>query len=259
MQNRSLAPSNKSMRSTILVVPCYNEADRLVSEPWLAFVDRAAGFDLLFVDDGSSDATGGSLRRLCDLRPDRLDFTALPRNRGKAEAVRAGINAALERNPDAVGFWDADLSTPLEAASEFLHVLMDRPEVQVVTGARVQLLGRTVERSALRHYGGRVFAALASIALGLRVYDTQCGAKLFRVTPEVRAIFGDPFISRWAFDVELLARLGAQLGSMHAAAEAIYEVPLRTWVHASGSKVRALDFPRSVADLFRISRRYLPR
>jgi glycosyltransferase involved in cell wall biosynthesis len=247
------------MRSKVIVIPCYDEAARFVQDPWLEFVDDNEGFRLIFVDDGSSDDTRRVLERLCERRPDRLACKPLPRNRGKAEAVRAGVLDAFDQSPDAVGFWDADLSTPLETASDFLRILIDRPEVQIVTGARVQLLGRTVERSALRHYAGRIFAALASMALGLRVYDTQCGAKLFRATPEMRAVFSDPFVSRWAFDVELLARLGAQLGSMEAAAETIYELPLDTWIHASGSKVRPLDFPRSVLDLFRISRRYLPR
>lgn len=247
------------MRSNVLVVPCYNEAPRLASEPWLEFVDEADRFSLLFVDDGSSDDTARVLERLCDQRPGRLAWKRLPQNLGKAEAVRAGVLEAFERTPDTIGFWDADLSTPLASAPDFLRILIDRPEVQIVTGARVQLLGRTVQRSALRHYAGRIFAALASMALGLRVYDTQCGAKLFRATPDMRAVFSDPFVSRWAFDVELLARLGARLGSMGAAAEAIYELPLHTWIHAPGSKVRPLDFPRSVLDLVRISRRYVPR
>jgi glycosyltransferase involved in cell wall biosynthesis len=247
------------MRSNVLVIPCYNEATRLAAEPWLEFVDDHDGFSVLFVDDGSSDDTGRVLEHLCEQRPERLRWKPLPRNRGKAEAVRAGVLDAFAGTPDAIGFWDADLSTPLTTAPDFLRILMDRPEVQIVTGARVQLLGRTVERSPLRHYAGRIFAALASMALRLRVYDTQCGAKLFRATPDMRAVFSDPFVSRWAFDVELLARLGARLGSMEAAAEAIYELPLHTWIHAPGSKVRPLDFPRSVLELVRISRRYVPR
>lgn len=244
------------MDATILVVPCYNEAERLGLEPWVRFLDAEPGFRLLFVDDGSTDDTALRVEDVRSSRPDRVHLLRLDRNRGKGEAVRAGILEALALNPGAVGYWDADLSTPLEAAPEFLAVLSRSPEIELVTGARVQLLGRRVERSAVRHYAGRVFAALASLSLGLRVYDTQCGAKLFRVTEGTHALFEDPFLSRWAFDVEVLARLGHQLGSVGRVAEVVYELPLRTWIHSPPSKVRALDFPRSVRDLYRIRRRY---
>jgi hypothetical protein len=71
------------------------------------------------------------------------------------------------------------------------------------------MLGRDIRRSAFRHYAGRLFATFASLQLRLPVYDTQCGAKIFRATPEVVALFGRPFRLRWCFDVEVLSRFDA--------------------------------------------------
>lgn len=138
--------------------------------------------------------------------PGKFEVCHLPRNMGKAEAVRRGMLRALEGRVDSVGFWDADLATPLEAIPQFCELLRRDRRLQMVIGARVKLLGRTIERRILRHYLGRMFATAASVALRLPVYDTQCGAKLFRASAEIRALFDQPFHTNWIFDVELLAR-----------------------------------------------------
>ena len=117
-------------------------------------------------------------------------------NQGKAAAVRAGMRRAFEQGTRYAGYWDAALATPLEEVPRFLDVLDRTPQLTVVFGARVQLLGRSIERSSVRHYLGRIFATVASNVLGLAVYDTQCGAKLFRVDEESRALFAEPFLVR---------------------------------------------------------------
>lgn len=128
----------------------------------------------------------------------------------------------------------------------------------MVFGARVQLVGWAIERSLLRHYAGRVFATATSRVLGLSVYDTQCGAKLFRSTPEVAALLEEPFRTSWVFDVEILARWLQQRADALgvAPADAIYELPLRTWRDVPGSKVRPWDFGRALLELARIWRSY---
>jgi len=171
------------------------------------------------------------------------------------------MNAAFERGARYAGYFDADLAAPLSELSQLRRILQERQEVEVVLGSRVQLMGRRIQRSKLRHYLGRVFATAASESLRLPVYDTQCGAKLFRVSERTRSIFADPFITNWVFDVEILARLiaGSRAESGPPASAVIYEHPLDEWVDVPGSKVRPSDFLRGIWELWLIHRRYLRR
>ncbi|HEY6476316.1 MAG TPA: glycosyltransferase [Polyangia bacterium] len=238
--------------SLTVVVPCYNEAERLAEGPLLNFLDACDGASLLFVDDGSTDATAARLGAIAAARPERIAVTSLQPNGGKAEAVRRGMREALERGAGLVGYLDADLSTPPDELFR-LRAAFERPGVEAVLGARVALLGTDIERSAVRHYLGRIFASLAAVILHARVYDTQCGAKLFRASPALDAALASPFLSRWAFDVELLGRLLA--GSPAAPGlplSAVVEVPLHTWHDVKGSKLGPLAMARTLAELGRI-------
>jgi glycosyltransferase involved in cell wall biosynthesis len=168
-----------------------------------------------------------------------------------------GVQFAMEHAADFVGYWDADLATPLEAIPEFLAVLAGRSDLDMVFGSRVKLLGRQVRRRASRHYLGRVFATVVSLMLKMPIYDTQCGAKIFRVDPETRALFAEPFHTRWVFDVELLARYIRELRSPATAAGRIYELPLHSWEDVGGSKVKSLDFFIAFRDVLRIYWKYM--
>ena len=125
----------------------------------------------------------------------------------------------------------------------------------VVRGSRVAMLGRAVERSPIRHYTGRIFATLASLVLGFQVYDTQCGAKVFRQGPALRAAVSERFASRWAFDVELLGRLAQEYGDK----KGFMEEPLRAWHDVSASKLSFWSSMRAIADLLRIRRSLFAR
>ncbi len=247
------------MPGSTIVVPCYNEAERLDTAAFLAFAARREEVRFLLVNDGSTDATLEVLEGLARARPGQFAVLHLEQNQGKAEAVRQGILQALIDEPETVGYWDADLATPLEAIDQLKAVLSSDPRLRIVMGARVKLLGRSIERRALRHYLGRIFATAASTVLGLPVYDTQCGAKLLRVCDETRALFLRPFCSRWVFDVELLARFvrGRSAEGRRPAEQAIYEYPLHQWRDVAGSKVRPRDFFKAFFELSRIYWRYL--
>jgi dolichyl-phosphate beta-glucosyltransferase len=239
----------------IVVIPCYNEEHRLPVDELRRFALDGVRVELLFVNDGSTDGTARLLESLVAEDPSRYSLLNLERNGGKAEAVRRGMLAAIERRPDLFGFWDADLATPLSEVPGFLDVFAARPEIEMVFAARVRLLGRSISRNPARHYFGRVGATLISQSLGLAVYDTQCGAKLFRWSASMQELFAAPFLSRWIFDVEIIARFLRQRGR-DAAARAIYELPIQVWHDVKGSKVRSTDFLRALKDLVRIRRAY---
>lgn len=245
----------------LIVVPCYNEGSRLQVTRFTDFLRKVEGVNFLFVNDGSGDNTLDVLQTIRSGREDRVQILDKQPNAGKAEAVRTGLLKAIEEGQGTyVGFWDADLSTPLEVIPDFLALLNGSDQFQMVFGSRVRLLGRDVARKASRHYLGRVFASFASITLGLPIYDTQCGAKLFRVTPELASILKEKFLSRWVFDVEILARyIAFYQGSVAYLRESIYEFPLPRWYDVDGSKVRSGDFFKAALDLFRIYRTYLAR
>ncbi|MGI9014234.1 MAG: glycosyltransferase [Phycisphaerales bacterium] len=243
---------------TIIIVPCYNEADRLDAAAFTTFAQAHSNIAFHFVDDGSSDQTAAMLRELCEALPDQLSWQSLDRNRGKAEAVRQGIVHALDRNPDAVGFWDADLATPLEDIPLFIQLLEDRPGLQAVFGSRVNLLGRHVHRALLRHYIGRLFATAATMVLHTPIYDTQCGAKLFRASDHSRSVFATPFVSSWIFDVEVIARLLLRMHEHGVSdpGEVIFEQPLMVWRDVAGSKLKLRHFLTVAIDLVRIWMKY---
>jgi glycosyltransferase involved in cell wall biosynthesis len=244
--------------SVRIIIPCYNEEKRLVTEPFRRFNSTAHDVRFLFVNDGSTDKTGTILQNLIASDPGKFTLLNLSCNSGKAEAVRQGILKAIEFSPEYVGFWDADLATPLEEIPKFLDIAESRPEIQMIMGSRVKLLGRQIIRRNTRHYLGRIFATAVSMVLRLPVYDTQCGAKIFKISGPTKALFEQPFISRWIFDVEIIARLiSTRRGKPLAQPDAvIYELPLTEWRDVPGSKLKFTDFFSAAWELTRIRNTY---
>jgi len=247
----------RALPHSIVVVPCFNEARRLNARAFTQFRVTGHWVEFLFVNDGSADETLAMLERMHCTSPDTIRVRDQQPNQGKAEAVRGGMLEALDADADFVGYWDADLATPLSALPKFLDVLEDRPSVNVVLGSRVKLLGRVIERHAWRHYLGRVFATIVSELLRLEVYDTQCGAKLFRSTRELRRALATPFSTSWLFDVEILARLIADSpGGTDDVARALYELPLDEWRDVPGSKLTRGAYVRAATSIMKLYEKY---
>jgi dolichyl-phosphate beta-glucosyltransferase len=242
-----------------LVVPCYNEAGRFAVEEVAGVLDAHPALLLVLVDDGSTDATADVLGLLADRFPGRVLVHRLAANAGKAGAVRAGMLLATATWPQAryIGYFDADLATPLQEALRLRQAVTPR-EPAIIMGSRVKLMGTTdIKRLEHRHYFGRFFATLVSMQLRLPVYDTQCGAKLVR-RDMVGHLFDQPFLTRWLFDVEILWRCMVHVG--HAAMwDEVAEVPVSRWHERPGSKVDWTDAVRVPMQLRRIARHYRGR
>ena len=235
----------------VIVVPCFNEATRLDPAAF-AEVFADARLAVLAVDDGSSDDTRAVLARIAASHPGRMEVASLTSNSGKAAAVRHGLRQALEAGAEVVGYADADFATPPSELSRLLDEL-ERANAEVVLGSRIRRLGADIVRSPVRHLIGRVFATVAASAVGVPVYDTQCGAKFFRRTRALDAALAEPFTSRWSFDVELLGRLFGSLPAGEAADPArALEVPLREWRDVGGSKLQLGGMARSFGELLTI-------
>lgn len=241
------------MRKTAIIVPCYNEETRLPQEEFYRFAQQHMNIHFIFVDDCSTDDTARVIDLLCSRLPQQFIALHLPQNLGKSGAVREGFVRAFSGDYVAIGFWDADLATPLSAIVTFIALLADS-QLNVVIGSRIRLLNRQIERCAVRHYLGRVFATMASFVLGLTVYDTQCGAKLFANNRLLRQVFATPFTVSWVFDVEILARyllLTTNQGVQHFAVSAC-EYPLEQWRDVPGSKLKVVDFFLAVYEMMKI-------
>ncbi|MDD4816339.1 MAG: glycosyltransferase [Victivallaceae bacterium] len=219
----------------VVVIPCFNEEKRLDSSAFSSFAESHPEIAFILYNDGSTDGTERVLELLAAKHPESFFVESALKNSGKAEAVRCGILSACAMDTDIVGFWDADLATPLCDIVAFAGIFDARPEIQFVTGARLKRLGCDVSRKISRHYMGRIFATLISMKLRLPVYDSQCGAKLMRHALAEK-VFTEKFVTKWFFDVEILRRLIALEGREKVIATTL-EQPVSSWRDVGDSKV----------------------
>jgi dolichyl-phosphate beta-glucosyltransferase len=238
---------------TIVVVPCYNEEQRLDLTSYRRFLKDNTDCDVLFVNDGSTDKTEQVLAQLRNCFPNTVSILSLPQNCGKAEAVRRGILTALTRKPVAVAYWDADLATPLDEIPRFRDTLHRLDRVKLVIGCRIRLAGHEIYRKPIRRAAGSLFSFATSLVLSTPIRDTQCGAKMFRVTPGLARIFDCPFSSRWIFDVEVLTRLCESPGFDNSA---IFELPVAKWQEVGGSRLKFQDCLNAVWELLLVGWNY---
>jgi len=234
-----------------IVVPCYNEMDRIQLSEFSQFLISNDFIFFCFVNDGSTDGTQKILADFVNLNPERSQLVNLSKNQGKAEAVRRGVNTLLKSSKfQLVGYWDADLAAPLTEIRRFIHKFKSNNELKAVCGSRILRLGSSIRRSVFRHYFGRIFATVVSNMLKIPVYDTQCGAKIF-LAEFADYIFSEKFLSRWFFDVELFARSIEHIGRQNTI-HGVFELPLSQWHDQGQSKVTWANVLQTPLELLKI-------
>jgi glycosyltransferase involved in cell wall biosynthesis len=231
-----------------IVIPAYNEYDRFPSQEFKSFLKDYPEACLCFVNDASTDQTQDLFTRLLEEFPHQIILLSNEKNSGKAASVRKGVMYCFENEAaHAIGYLDADLATSLEECYSYLDYLGDK---DFVFASRILKVGSVVERRFSRFLIGRILATAISNILDLKVYDTQCGCKVFKseLSP---LLFRQAFISKWLFDVELFSRLLNHYGSEEAI-KRMEEVPVKRWVDRGASKVKLSYFFRLWYDLFLI-------
>ncbi|WP_298553155.1 response regulator [uncultured Algibacter sp.] len=240
-----------------VVIPCYNEEDRLLSDEFLQFIDKNTGYHLCFVNDGSKDNT---LEVLHDLQKGREDFITVyncEKNGGKAEAVRLGMLHMAEKSDlDYIGFLDADLSTDLKDFDDLVSTI-ENSNFKIVSGSRISRMGANITKESARKIISMTVNFIIRKILGMNFKDTQCGAKIFS-KDVIHLAFDEKFVTQWIFDVEIFKRMSIHFGTKHAA-KLICEQPLKRWIHADGSKLSMKDSIKIIMQLGQIAWVYRKR
>lgn len=217
-----------SSLSLSLVLPAYNEAAvivQAVAEAEAALGQLFTDFEILVVDDGSSDATAAIVGRNLAASP-HTRLLKHPENRGYGAALRTGFEAARSH---LIAFTDADCQFDLLDLGSMTRLAEDVP---IVAGYR-----HDRKDSWRRRFYSRGYNVLARAVLGTRVRDCDCALKVFRrealakLLPESRGFF---------VNAEMLTRarlLGFELA----------EVPVTHRPRLGGeSKVSILEIPRTL-------------
>jgi len=208
-----------------VVVPAYNEEVGIAStverlQAWLE--ERGQRFEILVVDNASTDRTAERVEPLCD--GDRVRLLRNERNRGKGYSMRRGM---LEARGELRLHCDADCATSLPSLPGMLELVR---EYDVVIGSRLAEGAQLGRRQPLRRrIVGRSFQQLCRLLLGEPTQDLYCGFKLWRAPAAVDA-YSRTRLEGWTFDAEVLAMARA-LGYR------LRETGI-VWTDREGSRVR---------------------
>jgi hypothetical protein len=197
---------------------------------WTNILDNNSTVNFLFVDDASTDNLDyiDSLKK----KYKNVFFLKLPKNLGKANAIREGLLYATNNtqlNANILGYLDFDDSILASEVQRIISLFGDKKEklnsVDTLWASRVKLNGRNIIRSNFRHFYSRILITLIGFNYPLLPYDSQCGFKLFSSNEIFQKSIQSPFLTKWFIDLELLIRLTQISGKRIS----IWEEPLLSW------------------------------
>ncbi|MEP2058797.1 MAG: response regulator [Maribacter litoralis] len=234
-----------------VVIPCYNEEERLLGTEFKDFAHSNLGYHLCFVNDGSTDNTLKVLEELRKGNESNISIYDCEKNGGKAEAVRLGmLHMAKDTQLDYIGFLDADLSTDFRDFDDLVETL-DKSNFKIVSGSRMSRMGADITKESARKVISMTINLIIRTILRMPFNDTQCGAKVMDRSV-VPLLFNKSFITKWLFDVEMFIRMRKHYGKTEAK-KLICEQPLKRWIHADGSKLSMKDSVKIVGQLAKIA------
>ena len=223
-----------------IIIPAYNEEKRLgrtLEEIRTYFQDKDCVYEVIIVDDGSSDNTTFVASDSLLAKESKLKVVKNEINRGKGFSVRRGMADAIG---ELILFSDADLSTPIEEIEKLnLHLLNG---FDAAIGSR-SIQGSQVKepQPKYRVLMGKTFNLMVRAFVLKGFIDTQCGFKLFKKKC-IENILPKMKINGFSFDVEMLY-IATSNGYK------IKEVPV-VWIDSKGSKVNPLyDSAKMFMDL----------
>ena len=156
-----------------IIVPCYNESDRLPVNKYFDFLKLNKKVKIIFVNDGSTDNTKNLVNKLFNEFPKQIKILSYKINKGKGNAVRDGFLYAVRQNMNGnLAYLDADLSTSLEECKLLSEKINDK--VKFVFGSRIRRSNNIIKRKFHRFIIGRTIASIISLIIGVSIYDTQC-------------------------------------------------------------------------------------
>lgn len=252
---RKLYTSNENVmiqqRCVGVVIPCYNEEERLFSSEFTDFINTNSGYHLCFVNDGSKDNTLEVLYKLQKGREDFITVYNCEKNGGKAEAVRLGmLHMAEKEDLDYIGFLDADLSTDLADFDDLVKTI-ETTDFKIVSGSRISRMGANITKESARKIISLTINFIIRKILSMDFKDTQCGAKIFH-KDVINVAFSKKFVTQWIFDVEIFMRM-RRFYSLKTAKTMLCEQPLKRWIHADGSKLSMKDSFKIIGQLAQIA------